>query len=384
MALSYNPLRCDLCGSVAYDTTLFIDTNRGMTSDSRVVARSLKKIKCLNCGLVRDGIGFDSHDLQDHYANAYQLNTTESGEEHIFFTSSGTISRSQFIHDWILQIKPSFFGRTLEVGCGQGSVLRRLAVTFPDADFHGMDLNAEAVRRAQEYGLKVSLGGSADISGQYDTIVAFGVLEHVPSPSEFLLEIRSALTDGGDLIVGQPSQDVPSYDLFFVDHLHHFATKHVRAFGHKVGLEEQNVLSGYQFVPNFSLHRFTKSSVKEQAFPLIQTPSIDSVKYYLEFFAEVNRFVMEHQEFAVFGTGEVFSLLYAYTDLPCARIVCGLDDNRDRQKQNRWPFRVVSPDQAASCAVSDVLLCVNPRYNQMVSARLTALGLKPTAILDEF
>jgi len=354
-----------------------------MTSDSRVVSRSLKKIMCLNCGLVRSGASFDSHDLEDHYTNAYQLNTTDSGEEHIFFIPTGPIPRSQLIHDWIVKIKPIFSGRTLEVGCGQGSLLRRLVETFPDADFSGIDLSAAAVWRAQQQGLHVTTGCSTDIEGQYDTIVAFGVLEHVPSPTLFLEEIAKALKGSGEVIIGQPMQDVPSYDLFFVDHLHHFTTQHVQAFGKKVGLEQLAMLAGYQFVSNFSLHRFQKTSAEEKAFPFLETQSIASVKRYVEFFAEVNIFLKQHPEIAVFGTGEVFSLLYAYTDLPKAAIICGLDDNRDRQIRNHWPFPVISPDEARNHSISDVLLCVNPRYNEMVCKRLKALDLRPTAILCE-
>ena len=59
---------------------------RGMTSDGRILPRALKKILCLSCGLVRDGFGFDAADLAEHYGKSYQLNVTDSGEEHVFFT----------------------------------------------------------------------------------------------------------------------------------------------------------------------------------------------------------------------------------------------------------------------------------------------------------
>lgn len=34
-------------------------------------------------------------------------------------------------------------------------------------------------------------------------------------------------------------QDVPSYDVVFVDHLHHFTTDHVRSLGEDVGLSKE-------------------------------------------------------------------------------------------------------------------------------------------------
>jgi len=352
-----------------------------MTSDSRIVPRQLKKIRCTNCSLVRDGVEFRAEALTKHYGTSYQLNTTESGEEHIFFTPSGPVPRSRFIHDWIVQINPNISGKVLEVGCGQGSVLERLAATFPQSSFSGIDLSAEAVHRADQKDLNVTIGGSQDITGRYDTIIAFGVLEHVPSPTGFLNDLREHLNNEGEVIVGQPMQDVSSYDLFFVDHLHHFTTDHVRAFGQKVGLEQIAVLAGSALVPNFSLHRFRKSQIHQPEMDPEPARSLPSVAEYLAAFRRVDDFLGRHQRIAVFGTGEVFSLLYAYTDLPDAEIVCGLDDNPDRRNSNHWPFPVITPEEAPRLSVSDVLLSVNPRYNDSVTKRLRALGLSPTAIL---
>lgn len=381
MGTSYNPAVCDLCESAAHEVVACLDAKRGMTSDSRIVPRQLRKIMCLTCGLMRDGIEFGSEELTEHYGTSYQLNTTDSGEEHIFFTPKGPVPRSQFIHDWIVQIKPSIMGKVLEVGCGQGSVLERLKTTSPQSRFSGIDLNEEAVTRARRRGLEVNRGSSKDIVGLYDTIIAFGVLEHVPSPTAFLGDLLAHLSDNGELIVGQPMQDVSSYDLFFVDHLHHFTTKHVRAFGQKAGLEEIAVLPGCALVPNFSLHRFRKSQEDKAVIQFERPPSIQSISEYLDAFSRVNSFLRQHHKIAVFGTGEVFSLLYAYTDLATAEITCGLDDNRDRRENHHWPFPVITPEEAPARSVSDVLLSVNPRYNDSVTKRLRTLGLNPSAIL---
>jgi len=352
-----------------------------MTSDGRIVSRGLRKVLCLSCGLVRDGLSFEAEDLSQHYGKHYQLNTTDSGEEHVFFTPNGPVPRSQFIHDWIRQIKPDISGQVLEVGCGQGSVLERLAASFPRAQFRGIDLSEDAVRRARRKGLDVRLGESTNITDCYDTIVAIGVLEHVPSPTSFLKELREHLTNGGDLIIAQPMQDVSSYDLFFVDHLHHFTTRHVQEFGQKAGLEQVAVLRGSALVPNFSLHRFKRAEHKNSGFRFERPPSVQSIPEYLDAFSRINIFLRQHKKIAVFGTGEVFALLYAYTDLSRAEITCGLDDNRDRRENHQWPFPVICPEEAPNRSVSDVLLSINPRYNDTVSKRLQALGLTPAAIL---
>jgi len=190
---SYHPRVCDLCGSTDYEVVVSIDSKRGMTSDSQILLRGLRKIICVSCGLIRDGLEFEFEDLKRHYGDSYQLNTTESGEEHLFFTANGPVPRSEVIHDWLVQIKPNMAGRVLEVGCGQGSVMERLMASFPGARFSGIDMNEHAVLRARKKGLDVHLGAKTDIRGQYDTIIAFGVLEHVPSPTSFLKDLSAAL-----------------------------------------------------------------------------------------------------------------------------------------------------------------------------------------------
>jgi 2-polyprenyl-3-methyl-5-hydroxy-6-metoxy-1,4-benzoquinol methylase len=378
---SYDPAICDLCACREFRVIASVDTARGMTSDSRILPRSLNKIICQNCGLVRNGNTFAATDLEEHYGNFYQLNTNESGEEHVFYTASGPIPRSQLIHDWILQIKPAMSGRVLEVGCGQGSVLERVAASFPSAKFSGIDLNETAVTRATRKGLDVDVASSRDISGYYDTIIAFGVLEHVAHPTAFLQDLRAHLSEGGDLVIGQPMQDAPGYDLFFVDHLHHFTMEHVRALGAKVGLEQSQVIAGCALVPNFSLHRLHRVERQNLSVSFQNPLSLESVKQYFAAFTRIDNVLHEHPKIAVFGTGEVFALMYAYSNLAHADIICGLDDNRDRRENHHWPFPVILPDKARDFSVNDVLLSINPRYNQMVSKRLLQMGLNPISVL---
>src|SRR5579863_104558 len=106
MISSYDPLTCSLCGAREAVTLLESSTGRGMTSDSRIVRRNLKKVQCADCGLVRDGQPFAANELEQHYSANYALNIAKSGEEHVFYSASGATARSQLLHDWILALKP--------------------------------------------------------------------------------------------------------------------------------------------------------------------------------------------------------------------------------------------------------------------------------------
>ncbi len=357
-----------------------------MTSDSRIVRRNLKKVQCKVCGLVRDGQPFASGDLEQHYSASYTLNVAKSGEEHVFYAANGATARSRLLHDWILALKPASTWqsgiRVLEVGCGQGSLLNQLRGTFPSARFSGIDLSAQAVTLANAKGFDVRQGDLEGLRGEtFDLIIAFGVLEHVPNPREFLSQVRDLLPAGGEAIVGQPMQDVPSYDVFFVDHLHHFTTDHVRFLGEGAGLAQAAVLAGHPSIQNFSMHHFRKTECRLPA-THVSHPKIsqcaEAIAIYQEVFSSLNDCLAkckEDERIAVFGTGEVFTLLYTYSSLHLTKIVCGLDDNRDRQANLNWPFPVVSPDRAKEFGISVVLLCANTMYNDLILGRLSKLHL---------
>jgi 2-polyprenyl-3-methyl-5-hydroxy-6-metoxy-1,4-benzoquinol methylase len=392
MISTYDPLVCSLCGSRDATTLLECLTGRGMTSDSRIVRRNLKKVQCDACGLVRDGLSFAADELEQHYSANYTLNVAKSGEEHFFYSTSGAMARSRLLHDWILALKPGTSWqpgiRVLEVGCGQGSLLSQLNGTFPLVHFCGIDLSADAVAFANAKGLNVRQGGLDTLSGEkYDIIIAFGVLEHVPDPSVFLSQVRALLSEEGEVIIGQPMQDVPSYDIFFVDHLHHFTTDHVRLLAEKVGFAQVGLLAGHPSIQNFSLHHLRKStqvSDRTTLAPAKASKCAEAIKLYKGIFSTLDACLVKltrDEQIAVFGTGEVFTLLYSYSNLSSAKIVCGLDDNADRQANHHWPFPVSSPDQAKVFGVSTILFCANTMYNQLLLDRVSKLELDAVTVL---
>jgi SAM-dependent methyltransferase len=86
---------------------------------------------------------------------------------------------------------------------------------MPNATCEGVELNRDAVDLARQRGIFVHQGAPADLAAeQYDVVYSIAVLEHVPSPTKFLRELRRLLKPGGHLFLYQPTQDVPSYDLF--------------------------------------------------------------------------------------------------------------------------------------------------------------------------
>ena len=114
--------------------------------------------------------------------------------------------------DHILPLVPELVDKlkagihVLDVGCGRGRAILKMAQTFPNSRFTGCDLSEEniafAKNQAAELGLSNAFFIQADMTtfedpGQYDLITAFDAIHDQAFPARVLGNIQQALkTDG--------------------------------------------------------------------------------------------------------------------------------------------------------------------------------------------
>lgn len=94
----------------------------------------------------------------------------------------------------------------LEIGAGTGSFADHVG----DRDYVGLEQNTVAARMAREAGREVrveTVEEHAEKGRQYDAVVAFQVLEHVPAPASFLRAAAACVAPGGRLVLAVPSED---------------------------------------------------------------------------------------------------------------------------------------------------------------------------------
>jgi 2-polyprenyl-3-methyl-5-hydroxy-6-metoxy-1,4-benzoquinol methylase len=109
-------------------------------------------------------------------------------------------------HDWLVGIAARRHGRVLDVGCGEGLLVQRLAAV--STSVAGVDPDPESVRRARERlrsvgNASVELTGFASLEAgerPYDVITFVASLHHLPL-RETLWKARHMLTLGGELAV---------------------------------------------------------------------------------------------------------------------------------------------------------------------------------------
>src|SRR6185369_10189390 len=95
-------------------------------------------------------------------------------------------------------------GTLLDVGCGPGFALERIARAGFTA--RGAEASPAAAARARARGLRVEVLDleSAPLPAGFDLVTAFEVLEHLRDPLRVLRSMAAALAPGGKLVVSLP------------------------------------------------------------------------------------------------------------------------------------------------------------------------------------
>jgi 2-polyprenyl-3-methyl-5-hydroxy-6-metoxy-1,4-benzoquinol methylase len=130
------------------------------------------------------------------------------------------------------RIEPS--GKLLEIGSGNGKVLRTLARHRRGLELHGCDVRGpDSTPDCYDFHLMTEDIPSQDAS--FDVVLLFDVLEHVPDPRHTLEEAARVLKPGGRLIACIPveGQRLSFYELFrrlFGRDTYAITKEHIQAF----------------------------------------------------------------------------------------------------------------------------------------------------------
>lgn len=385
----YTPDTCDLCGSRDFQTIVGVSKPRAMLSDRRVVEKTLTKVECANCGLVRSGANMDPEELREYYQNEYGVS---NDPDHVFYTKDGPTSRSTVICDWLLSAMGAWrwkgTKRCIEIGAGSGLLLQEFKNRFPNIEFFGLEPSTRAVEAAQQAGRNVRVGIDMGDTTQFDIAYSIATIEHVSSPTTFLKDIREYLKAEGLLYLVQPTQDVPSTDIFYLDHMHHFGSQHMRWYAEKCGFTEVGFVNGHELMPNFSLHLWRKETdqTKSEHWYRSRTMCGHSANKILSDMDRLDelleRLKAEGRRVAVFGLHEVFCLARSYSSLGTFQIVCGLDDDPEKPEYASFRFPVLRPEECLSLHIHDVILAMNPIYYPHARERIQQLGVRVHELLS--
>ncbi|WP_067586320.1 class I SAM-dependent methyltransferase [Endozoicomonas ascidiicola] len=211
-------MTCQLCNHDVLDT---VSSKDAKTKETLIV------VMCNACGFVQQQDIPDEQALKQYYHDDYRqdykgLYTPKN--KHVYRAGKVAIARLNFLKSAGVN-----GGRILDVGAGGGE-FTCLAGMF-GFSASGVEPNKGYSEYARnEYGCDITTGDldnlSRQVSGQYDVITLFHVLEHLPNPQQAFEKLYGLLREEGHALIEVPwieTNDASPHNIYFKAHLYYFS-----------------------------------------------------------------------------------------------------------------------------------------------------------------
>ncbi|GAC1313685.1 MAG: hypothetical protein NVSMB2_01970 [Chloroflexota bacterium] len=244
------PTPCHICGSAETRPVHGLETLRGVTSDSQPWPAGARLVTCQQCGSVQKVTDSTWQEEVARIYSRYAIYYQSGGlEQAVFDQSSGSAApRSvRLLEHLIATARLPATGRLLDIGCGNGALLRAAARFLSGWTFVGTELDdrSRSIVEAIPGVERLHVGQPSEAPGTFDMITMVHVLEHLDSPITFLERLRERLTENGLLVIEVPEFTQNPFDLLIRDHCTHFTAETLALAVPSAGFEIVTVERGW-------------------------------------------------------------------------------------------------------------------------------------------
>lgn len=217
---------CHACGSTELTLLKPAEPLPAVSSDIQIADSQYQLAHCPSCGLLQKCVTPEWQAAVDKVYQSYRINHQSDGADpYIFESQYGAGPRADILMrhlDKEGQLPHS--GRFLDIGCGNGNILKSFARHYPQWKLSGVDgsgLWGDVIRAIP--GVEGFASSLDAFAGQkFDVIVMSHVLEHIPNPAAYLRHLRDYMNPGALLFIAVPDIRQNPIDLFVIDHCTHF------------------------------------------------------------------------------------------------------------------------------------------------------------------
>ncbi len=350
---------------------------RLVTSDCRPWDGHGRLGVCTVCGTVQKETNEAWRSQVDAIYDQYELYPQGKGQEQaVFDQATGTgADRSQWLLAQVARhIDFPAEGRLLDIGAGNGALLRSFGAINPGWSMVGTETN-DRYRNEIEAIPGVEAFHAAEpgkVSGRFDFITMIHVLEHISRPVDFLHSIKQKLNAGGRILIQVPHFSSNPFDLTIADHCSHFTPDTLPAMlnatGYRVGY------GGEDWVPKELTAIATP--LEEAAAPaapdISANPAKDAAQAvsWLNGIAETARAAADEGAVGVFGTSIAATWLYGELD---GNVAFFVDEDEARIGNTHLGRPIFSPGE--SPADVPVILAMPASVGTALAERLNGAGL---------
>lgn len=237
-------LPCHLCGHALVEPVPEYAALHRVTSDCKPWAAGGWLGVCRSCGGVQKRMDETWRtEVAQVYQN-YSIYHQSGGAEQSSFvaeTGQGQARSERIVQRLVGSGLIPERGRLLDVGCGNGALLRACSQQMTGWALTGTEINdkyqsiVEAIPRVE----RMHVGDAGGVPGIFDLLSLVHVLEHIQSPVPFLESLRLKMAAAGRLLVEVPHYAANPFDLLIVDHSTHFSAPVLRDVARRAGFQPE-------------------------------------------------------------------------------------------------------------------------------------------------
>ncbi len=261
-------INCHVCGGIILRKISGYEILHKVSSDCKPCATQSDLCICEICGCVQKVVNRLWQKSIDEIYQAYSIYHQAGGsEQQVFVVESGqmTARSERLLAQLAALVALPEEGRILDVGCGNGALLKAFNQIRPRWSLLGTELNEKyknEVEQIEQVEAMYSVNMPDVVPGRFNLITMIHLLEHIVCPSDFLMKLGDKLEPDGILVLQLPDYTKNPFDLIIADHATHFTIQSLSRLIQSVGFEIIN--DTFEWIPKETTIIARKSSNKDQ------------------------------------------------------------------------------------------------------------------------
>ena len=350
-----------------------------VTSDCRSFKSGGTLSICEVCGAIqKPNISDWELEINKIYSSYQPYHQSNGIEQSVFDNKSGEPRlRSEVMVDFIEdKIGLDEKGDVLDVGCGNGALLKALSRKKSKWNLFGQEINSlhrESLSELSNF-KKLYTGAIKEIGKKFDLVTMIHSLEHFINPFEELNSVKEKLKLKASLFIQVPNAEVTPFDLLITDHASHFTSRDLSHLLSRVGFKVTSI-SDLVVTKELTLvaNRDNKFSSQRpsQDVNLCRARLKHDLNWLNALIRDAGEMFATQKHCGIFGSSVVAVWLNGIFD---DKIKFFVDEDQNRIGSNLCNKPIYSPDEIPNG--SAVYLALIPEVAKRVSARLQRPGIK--------